>query len=33
MKLSRHGYEWKTKDGRTVRLLVEIEEAMKDETN
>jgi len=33
MKLSRHGYEWKTKDGRTVRLLVEIEEAMKDETD
>ena len=33
MKLLRHGYEWTTKDGRTVRLLVEIEEAMKDETN
>ena len=32
-KLSRHGYEWTTKDGKTVRLVVEIEgkEAMDGE--
>ena len=24
-KLSRHGYEWTTKDGKTVRLVIEIE--------
>lgn len=29
-KMSRHGYEWTTKDGKTVRLVVEIEEVLKD---
>ena len=24
-KLSRHGYEWITKDGKTVRLVIEID--------
>lgn len=29
-KLSRHGYEWTTTDGKTVRLILEIEEALND---
>lgn len=27
---TRYGYEWNTKDGKVVRLVVEIEEAMSD---
>ena len=29
-KLSRHSYEWTTTDGKTVRLILEIEEGLKD---
>ena len=33
-KLSRHGYEWDTKDGKLVRLLIEIDEVgLKDGKN
>lgn len=29
-KLSRHGYEWTTKNGEVVRLVIEIDEVMKN---
>lgn len=29
-KLSRHGYEWTTKNGEVVRLAIEIDEVMKN---
>ena len=29
-KQSRYGYEWGTKDGKSARLVVEIEEALND---
>lgn len=30
-KLSRHGYEWTTKNGEVVRLVIEIDEVMKND--
>lgn len=32
-KLSKNGYEWTTKDGNKVRLILEIEKAMEDTEN
>lgn len=32
-KQTRHGYEWNTKDGKVVRLVVEIEEVLNDATD